>query len=163
MLISKNISPAWKLLISVMVCESVGFISGFLTMTDMNIWFDTLNKPSWNPPSDLFGPVWTALYLLMGVSLWLVWKSPVPYEAKKKPELIFIIQLLLNFCWSFLFFKCHSPSLAFADIILMLIAILLTIISFSKVSRLAAVLLIPYIGWVSFAAILNYTIWIMNS
>ena len=128
----------------------------------MNPWFETLNKPSWNPPAYLFAPVWTLLYLLMGISLWLIWKSNTPAPQKINLIILFSLQLFLNFWRSIIFFKFHSPALALLNIILMLILILLTIINFSKISKPAARLLVPYIAWVSFATILNYTICILN-
>ena len=159
---NKNISSTWKLIIAILICESTGIISGLIANTNRNPWFDTLNKPSWNPPSFLFAPVWTTLYLLMGISLWLIWKSNTPAPQKINLIILFSSQLFLNFWWSIIFFKFHSPALALLNIILMLILILLTIINFSKFSKAAAWLLVPYIAWVSFATILNYTIWVLN-
>ena len=158
----KSISPIWKLLFAILICEGTGITSGLIANTGMNAWFDTLNKPSWNPPAYLFAPVWILLYLLMGISLWLIWKSNIPAPQKNNLIILFALQLFLNFWWSIIFFKFHSPALAFIDIILMLILILLTIINFSKFSKPAAWLLVPYIAWVSFATILNFTIWILN-
>ena len=159
---NKSMSPILKLFIAVLICESTGIISGLIANTGMNPWFNTLSKPSWNPPAFLFAPVWTILYLLMGISLWLIWKSNTPAPQKINAIILFALQLFLNFWWSIIFFKFHSPAVALVDIILMLILILLTIISFSKLSKPAAWLLVPYIVWVSFATILNYTIWVLN-
>lgn len=157
-----RISPFWKLVIAVVICEATGIVSGLLSQSGMSPWFDTLDKPSWNPPGYVFGPVWTFLYLLMGTALWLIWKSDAPEPQKKSAELSFAIQLFLNFWWSIIFFKFHSPALAFAEIMLLLITILITIFRFAPISRLAAWLLVPYVAWVSFASILNYTIWMLN-
>ena len=160
---SKNtITPVWKLVIAILLCEFTGILSAFVSQTSNNEWFLSLNKPSWNPPSYLFAPVWTFLYLLMGISLWLVWKSKVPEHKKKQACLVFAVQLFLNFWWSILFFRFHSPGIAFIDIVLMIVMILATIFAFARISRAAAWLLVPYISWVCFAAILNYTIWSMN-
>ena len=159
---SKTISSTWKLIISIFICEATGIISALFANTSMNPWFSTLNKPSWNPPAFLFAPVWTTLYLLMGISLWLIWKSAVPAPQKNKAIILFSLQLFLNFWWSIIFFRFHSPALALVEIIVLLILILLTIISFSKLSKPAAWLLIPYIAWVAFATILNYSIWDLN-
>jgi tryptophan-rich sensory protein len=148
--------------IAVVICEATGILSGLISQTYMNPWFDTLNKPSWNPPGYIFGPVWTFLYLLMGTALWLVWKSDAPEQKKKNAELIFALQLFLNFWWSILFFRFHSPAFAFMEIILLLATIFITIFRFAPISRTAAWLMVPYISWVSFASILNYTIWMMN-
>jgi translocator protein len=159
---SNELSSTWKFIIAVFICESVGITSGLLTQNDTITWFSTLNKPSWNPPAYLFGPVWTTLYFLMGVSLWLIWKIDAPEAQKLRAELTFAVQLFLNFMWSILFFKCHSPALAFADILLMIVAILITISRFAKISKTAAWLLIPYLAWVCFATVLNYSIWMRN-
>ncbi len=158
----KIISSTGKLFIAILICEGTGIISGLIANTGMNPWFETLNKPSWNPPAYLFAPVWTLLYLLMGISLWLIWKSNTPAAQKINLIILFSSQLFLNFWWSIIFFKFHSPALALADIILLLILILFTIITFSKISKPAAGLLVPYTAWVSFATILNSTIWALN-
>ena len=113
-----RLSPFWKWIIAVALCEATGIVSALLSQTYMNVWFDNLNKPSWNPPDYVFGPVWTFLYLLMGTALWLVWKSDAPEPEKKNAEWMFACQLFLNFWWSILFFRFHSPGLAFAEIIL---------------------------------------------
>jgi translocator protein len=162
MTVNKNVSSFWKLTISVIICETIGIASGLLTQSEMNTWFTTLNKPSWNPPSYLFAPVWTTLYLLMGIALWLIWKSDALEQSKIKAIIIFAIQLFFNFWWSILFFKFHSPALALFDIVLMIITILISIFHFAPISKLAAWLLIPYLFWVCFATVLNYSIWMLN-
>jgi tryptophan-rich sensory protein len=126
------------------------------------MWFDNLHKPTWNPPGYLFAPVWTTLYLLMGISLALIWKSKTTHSKKRNAYLLFATQLILNFCWSILFFHFHSPTLALVDIVLMAITITLTIFSFSAFSKLASWLLVPYLTWVIFATILNFSIWYLN-
>ncbi len=160
---TQGIPSLWKLIIAILICEAVGISSGLLSRAGMNTWFDMLNKPGWNPPAYLFGPVWTTLYFLMGISLWLIWKSNAAAVKKRNAVALFAIQLFLNFWWSLLFFKFHSPELAFIDIMLLLITIFFTIYYFSGISKLAAWLLVPYIAWVSFATVLNYTIWKLNS
>jgi translocator protein len=157
-----HISSSWKLVISIFICQVIGISSGLLSQNDNSTWFETLNKPSWNPPGYLFAPVWTFLYLLMGISLWLVWKSNASQPQKLKSVIIFAIQLFLNFCWSILFFRFHSPELALVDILLLITTIILTMFTFSTISRLASWLLVPYISWVCFAAMLNYTIYFLN-
>ena len=159
---TQKLAPVWKYIICIILCEGVGISSGLLASANNNLWFNALQKPSWNPPAYLFGPVWTALYLLMGISLAIIWNNKSPESTKRQAYLIFAIQLILNFCWSIFFFHFHSPALALCDILLMTITILLTIFSFSKFSKTAAWLLVPYISWVSFAAILNFTIWNLN-
>ncbi len=157
-----SISPFWKIVIAILICEATGIVSGLISQADMNPWFDTLNKPSWNPPGAVFAPVWTTLYLLMGISLGLVWKSSAPEPEKKAAEYLFAAQLFLNFWWSIVFFKFHSLGGAFLIIVLMIITIIWTIFKFAPISRAASWLLVPYISWVCFASILNYTIWSLN-
>lgn len=139
-----------------------GGISGFFTVTGVESWYQYINKPSWNPPNWVFGPVWTTLYIMMGIGLFLVWKADASRDLKKIAMVLFGAQLLLNFFWSFIFFKLEQPGWAFAEIVVMWLFILMTIFAFAQVSKPAAWLLVPYISWVSFAAILNYTIWRMN-
>ena len=157
-----KITSFTKAVIAILICETVGVLSGFLSSAGMNGWFDTLQKPSWNPPGWLFAPVWTTLYLMMGVALWLVWKSEKPEAEKTKAAQVFALQLFLNFWWSLIFLHFHAPGLAFLDILLMVATITWTIFRFAPISRLAAWLLVPYLSWVCFATILNHTIWSMN-
>ena len=152
-----------KLIIAIAIPVAVGGISGFFTATGVDSWYQTINKPSWNPPGWIFGPVWTTLYVMMGIALYLVWKSNASEGVKKNAVTIFAIQLILNFFWSFIFFDQQQPGWALVEIIIMWIAILLTIFAFAKVNKTAAWLLVPYISWVSFATILNYTIWKLNN
>lgn len=122
-------------------------------------WYEYISKPAFSPPNWVFGPVWTTLYLLMGISLYIVWNS----KAKKKNAITWYgVQLFLNAIWTPIFFGLQNPTLAFIDILLLWTAILITIISFSKISKNAAYLMIPYILWVSFAAILNLAIIMLN-
>jgi translocator protein len=125
-------------------------------------WFATLNKPVWNPPSWLFGPVWTILYSVMAVSAWLVWREG-GWVKQRWPLILFLMQLILNALWTPLFFAAHSPALAFVEIVLLWLMIAATLWSFWPVSRFASLLLIPYLAWVSFAAVLNFTIWQLNA
>ena len=150
-----------SLIVCVLICLAVGGLAGYATQTSVTTWFPTLNKPFFNPPSWLFGPVWTILYILMGVALWFVWKAPQTQE-RKNGIIIFAVQLVLNFLWSFLFFGMKNPLFALVDIVLMLIAITLTIIIFRKVSTKTTPLLVPYLAWVSFATVLNASIWWLN-
>ena len=159
---TNKISSTWKFIIAILLCESVGISSGLLASAKNNIWFDRLNTPTWNPPAYLFAPVWTTLYLLMGISLGIIWNNKTPELNKRSAYFLFGLQLFLNFWWSIIFFKFHSPAFALLDILLMDIVIITTIVSFSKFSKLAAWLLVPYIAWVLFATILNFTIWNLN-
>ncbi len=145
-----------KLVSSIILCELAGIIGSFFTISAISNWYIYLNKPSFSPPNYLFGPVWTTLYFLMGVSLYLVW------QKKKKVPSIFWVQLFLNAIWSILFFGLKSPILGLLDIIFLLIAIVLTVKSFYKSSKAAAFLLLPYLAWVTFATVLNFSIWILN-
>ncbi|MEM7481566.1 MAG: TspO/MBR family protein [Acidobacteriota bacterium] len=127
-------------------------------------WYEALNRPSWNPPNWIFGPVWTVLYILIATSAWLVWR-----QGKKQPEAptatalaTWTVQLVLNALWSWIFFGLHQLAGAFAEVCLLWIAIALTIGLFGRVHKLAAWLLVPYLAWVSFAAFLNFTIWRLN-
>lgn len=155
-------SNTLKLIIAVALPLVVGATSGFFTMTGVESWYQTINKPSWNPPNWVFGPVWTTLYILMGVALFLVWKADTSAELKKIAISLFAVQLVLNFFWSFIFFYLQQPGWAVLELAIMWIFILLTIFAFAQVSKTAAWLLVPYISWVSFAGILNYTIWKLN-
>jgi tryptophan-rich sensory protein len=150
-----------KFILAVLFTLVFGGLGGIVTSNEITNWYAGLHKPSFNPPNYLFGPVWTLLYFLMGISLYLIWKQ-LPSPSKTKSIILFFIQFGLNFCWSFIFFKFHKPGFAFAEIILMWIFILLTILSFSKLNKTAAWLLVPYIAWVSFATLLNYSIWQLN-
>ena len=125
-------------------------------------WYAALKKPAWNPPGWIFGPVWTALYTMMAVAAWLVWRQG-GWGSQRKPLRIFLEQLALNALWTPLFFGLHRPGLAFSEIVLLWLAIAATIAVFRPVSRVAAWLLAPYLAWVSFAAVLNFTLWRLNS
>jgi translocator protein len=152
-----------KLFISILVPLAVGGLSGFFTTSGVDGWYATANKPSFNPPNWIFAPVWTTLYVLMGIAFYLVWKSTNTTIAVKQTAIVlFVLQLTLNFFWSIIFFKLQLTGWALAEIIAMWIAILLTILWFGKISSTAAWLLVPYICWVSFATVLNYSIWKLN-
>jgi tryptophan-rich sensory protein len=121
-------------------------------------WYASLNKPSWNPPAWLFGPVWTALYLMMATAAWLVWKR----SGWGKAMAFYGIQLVFNAAWTPIFFGAHQPGWALVDIIAMWVAIAVTMIAFFRVSKAAGWLMVPYFAWVSFAMVLNFTLWRMN-
>jgi len=149
-----------KAILSITICLAVGGISGYITADAIPDWYVNINKPSFNPPNWLFGPVWTTLYIMMGIAFFLIWKSHSP--LKHKAMLIFSVQLILNFFWSILFFNFHLLGIALIEILCMWLFILLSIISFYPVSKVAAYLLIPYLLWVSFASVLNFAIWQLN-
>src|SRR5450432_249470 len=142
-----------KLIVSILLTVGLGLLGGIFTATEIHGWFAQLNKPSWNPPNWFFAPVWTTLYLLMGIALYLVWKTNANTDTKRWAIVMFIVQFALNFIWSDIFFKQHQTGWAFVDIVVLWLAILCSIISFSKINKTAAWLLVPYISWVSFAAI----------
>ena len=146
----------------VVIPLAIGAISGYITSGEINGgWFSSLEKPSFQPPDNLFGPVWSTLYLLMGISLYLVWKSPKT-NLRKTALLIFGIQLFLNFWWSILFFSFHLLFISIIDITIMWVLILYMIILFRRTKASAGYLNIPYLLWVSFATVLNISIWILN-
>jgi tryptophan-rich sensory protein len=150
-----------SLLVFFVICFAVAGLGSLVTTPNIPTWYAALSKPSWNPPNWLFGPVWTSLYAMMAIAGWLVWKR-AGWEAGRTAMIIFALQLILNLAWSFIFFGAHQMGLAFLEIILLWLAIVATIVSFSSLSKTAAALLIPYWLWVSFAATLNFTIWRLN-
>ena len=140
------------------LCLAVGIIAGLVTAPAVIEWYPTLAKPSWTPPSWLFAPAWTVLYILMAVAAWLVWKA----GNAKAALILFFGQLLLNLAWSVLFFGARSPGFGLIDVTAMWLAIAATIFAFAFRSRLAAFLMVPYLCWVSFAAALNASIFMLN-
>ncbi|RXA17065.1 tryptophan-rich sensory protein [Methanosarcina sp. MSH10X1] len=153
----------FKLLVSILLCQLAGAIGSVFTASSLENWYLLLEKPTFNPPSWVFFPVWVTLYTLMGISFYLVWEKGFQKEGVKMALLIFGVQLGLNTLWSFLFFGLKSPFYAFVEIILLWLAICLTILKFREISKLASYLLFPYLLWVSFAMLLNYYLWILNS
>jgi len=151
-----------KLVVSIVICQLAGFMGSLLTTPSIPTWYASLNKPSFNPPNWVFAPVWTTLFVLMGISAYLVWNQGLQNAPVKRALIMFLVQLALNVFWSFLFFKLQSPTYAFVEITVLWIAIALTIVAFVRISRPAAFLLIPYIVWVSFAAVLNSSIARLN-
>ena len=149
------------LILCIILTVLVGAISGIATTNSIKDWYVAISKPFFNPPNYLFGPVWTVLYILMGISFFLILRSPKS-DLRNKAIVVFCIQLVLNFCWSFIFFKFHLIGLAFVEIILIWLSIIWMILVFSKINKAAAYLQVPYFLWVSFASILNYSIWYLN-
>ena len=141
----------WKLVISILVPFVASAIGGLFTASSVSTWYFNLVKPPFNPPNWIFGPVWTILYLLMGISLYLVWVN----KYDKAALTVFGVQLFLNVLWSVLFFGLQKPLFSFVEIIILWISILITIIYFYRINKISAYLLVPYLLWVSFAAILN--------
>ena len=152
-----------KLIIALIVPQLFAIAGALFTETGLNSWYNLIEKPAFNPPNWVFGPVWTILYILMGISAFLIWRQKLDKKEIRFALLIFIFQLALNLFWSFIFFGLENPGIALTEIISLWFAILATIIAFYQINKVAAYLLIPYILWVSFAAFLNYSIWNLNN
>lgn len=163
MLTSKKIPLIWKVILTILLCEITGMTSALISNGDMYPWFDTLNKPSWNPPDYVFAPVWITLYFLMGISLGLIWQHGAAEINKRPLYFLFFLQLFLNFWWSIIFFKFHFIGLALLDIVALVVILFCTMISFLRYSKVSAWLLVPYLVWVCFATILNYAMWDLNN
>jgi tryptophan-rich sensory protein len=146
----------------VVVCLGAGGLGSVFTRASIGTWYPTIEKPSWNPPGWVFGPVWTALYVMMAVAAWLVWR-PKGVAGARVPLGLFAVQLALNAAWSPVFFGLRSPGAAFGVIVALWIAIVATVVSFLRANAAAGWLLVPYLGWVSFASVLNFTIWRLNA
>lgn len=152
-----------RLIISILVCQLAGFVGSIFTRASVSTWYAALNKPSFNPPNGVFSPVWITLYVLMGISAFMVWNQGLDKREVKAALIVFGVQLVLNALWSAAFFGLRSPFAGLIVIVGLWIFILLTILYFFRVSSTAGVLLLPYMGWVSFAAVLNFSLWRLNS
>lgn len=150
-----------KLVASVILCQLAGFLGSLFTTPAIPTWYATLKKPFFTPPNWIFSPVWISLFILMGISLFFVWRR-TDHPHFKFAFIFFFVQLILNILWSIVFFGLRSPLVGLLDILLLWIAILFTILNFLKVSTFAGILLLPYFSWVSFAALLNFSLWILN-
>ena len=150
-----------KLVASIILCQLAGFLGSLFTTPAIPTWYATLRKPFFTPPNWIFSPVWITLFILMGISLFFVWRR-TDHPKFKIAFIFFFGQLILNVLWSVAFFGLRSPLLGLIDIVLLWIAILLTIQNFLKVSKMAGFLLFPYPLWVGFAALLNFFLWILN-
>jgi len=155
-------SKILKLMTAILFCQVVGVVGSLFTYPSIQTWYATVRKPDFTPPNWVFAPVWIILFVLMGISAYLIWIKGLENKNIRIALLIFGIQLVLNGLWSFLFFGLQSPLYAFFEVIILWLVILLTITKFSKISKTAGLLLIPYIIWVSFAAILNFYIVRLN-
>jgi tryptophan-rich sensory protein len=136
-------------------------IGGYFTFVSVETWYQTLNKPNFNPPDWVFGPVWTTLYILMGVSIWLIWKKETS-KIRTISMIIFWVQFFFNIFWTYLFFGIQRIDLGLFEIFFLIFLILINIIYFYKIDKIASYLLVPYVLWVSYASILNYKIWVLN-
>ncbi len=146
----------------IVICLGAGGLGAIATTPEIEGWYTTIAKPSWNPPDDIFGPVWTTLYVLMAIAAWLVWK-PAGFKSAEVPLTLFAAQLALNIAWSWIFFALHQPGWAFAEIVFLWLTIVATTVAFFRSSKVAGLLLLPYLAWVTFASVLNFTIWQINS
>ena len=151
-----------QLIVALLVAQLAGIVGSVFTASSVSTWYLGIVKPSFNPPSWLFGPVWVTLFFLMGLALYLVWNSGLDAPGVKAALVLFAIQWVLNILWSVFFFGLRSPFLAFIEIVLLWISIVATVAFFYRISFAAAILLVPYLLWVSFAAILNLSIWRLN-
>jgi translocator protein len=148
---------------SVALCFTAAAIGSVAVTRTIETWYVALHKPSWNPPNWLFAPVWTTLYLLMAISAWLIWRNRDASPTQARLALwLFLIQLALNAAWSWIFFAFMLPGAALVEIVVLWIVILATIIAAWPISRTASLLLVPYLGWVTFASVLNATLWRLN-
>jgi tryptophan-rich sensory protein len=149
------------LAVLIAICLGAGGLGAIATTPEIDGWYRSLAKPTWNPPDSVFGPVWTTLFVMMAIAAWLVWK-PAGVKAAATPLALFASQLVLNVAWSWIFFGMHQPGWAFVEIVALWMAIVATTVAFFRRSKVAGCLLVPYLAWVSFAAVLNFTIWMLN-
>ena len=151
-----------RLVMAIVLCQIAGLVGSLFTTPAILTWYANLHKPNVAPPNWVFAPVWTTLYLLMGISLFMIWNARRGKDASRKPIIMFIVQLALNVLWSYLFFGLKSPLLGLIGIVVLWFMIVLTAIFFFRVSKVAASLLIPYLAWVSLASYLNYLLYTLN-
>ena len=157
-----TLQQAIGLVAAIVICFAAAGLGGLVTTPQIPNWYADLAKPTWTPPDWIFGPVWSLLYLMMAVAAWLVWRE-AGFAGAKWPLALFAIQLALNSLWSVLFFGFQNPGAAAIEIVILWTAILATLVAFWNRSMLAGGLLLPYLTWVSYAAVLNVAIWQMNS
>jgi translocator protein len=152
----------FKFIVAILLCEGIGVLGAIFTVSSISSWYQALNKPYFSPPNWVFGPVWVILYFLIGISLFLVWENGKKSKAYRQAKILFYTQLGLNFLWPVIFFGMRLPVFAFQEIIVLWVFIIFTFLSFIKISKSSGLLLIPYFLWVSFAALLNLFIIILN-
>jgi len=151
-----------KLVVSLAACQAAGIVGGLFTASSIGSWYAGLNKPSFNPPNWVFGPVWITLYVLMGIALYLVWTGDFPGKMKQTAMILFFVQLVLNMLWTFFFFYLQKPFLGLIEIIVLLVFIVLTMWKFYSLRPAAAYLMVPYLLWVGFATVLTFSLWNLN-
>jgi len=152
----------WKLVVSIVACLAAGGIGSVFTREAIPTWYATLEKPTFNPPNWLFAPVWTLLYIMMGIAAFLVWRKGLENRQVRIALIVFLVQLVLNALWSVAFFGLESPLYGVVVIAALWVAILFTVLKFYRISLAASVLVWPYLLWVTFAAVLNVSIWLLN-
>ncbi|MBS1717361.1 MAG: tryptophan-rich sensory protein [Armatimonadetes bacterium] len=152
-------SSGLALVVSITIAIAAGALGGIATSKVIPTWYAGLKKPAWNPPSWVFGPVWTVLYIMMAVAAWLVWERS---GLTGLAPVFYFVQLGLNVLWSFIFFGMRKPGPAFAELVVFWLAILATMVAFWQIDPIAGLLLAPYLLWVGFAGVLNFTIWRLN-
>ncbi len=145
----------------IILCLAVSAGGGAITATSVDTWYQALEKPTFNPPDWLFAPVWNLLYLLMGIAAWRVW-GLTSSRALRLVFLVFGLQLCLNLIWSYLFFGLQRIDLALVEIVILLVVIFINMVMFRNIDRLAGLLLVPYVAWVTYATILNASLWVLN-
>jgi len=158
----KRISSWAALAGFIALCLAVGALGGWVTASSVATWYPTLTKPSWTPPNSIFGPVWTALYVIMAFAAWLIWRKDTRFAGVRVALILFFAQLALNFLWSLLFFGLRAPGFALIDIVILLLVLILTVWAFFQQSRWAGLIMLPYLVWVAFATALTFTIWRLN-
>ncbi|KND51436.1 MAG: tryptophan-rich sensory protein [Parcubacteria bacterium C7867-001] len=157
-----TLKDIFRLLVSLGIPQIAGGVGAIFSVAAIPSWYASLVRPSLAPPNWVFGPVWTTLFLLMGIALFLVWRKGINVLGGKTALVWFSVQLALNVLWSFLFFGLKSPSFALIEIAILWVSIMATILAFNKISRIAALLLLPYLLWTSFAAYLNALFFVLN-
>lgn len=151
-----------RLIVAIVACQSAGLLGALATQTGSSSWYQQLHKPPFNPPGWVFGPVWTALYLMMAVAAWLVWRQGLSIRPVRVALVLFAAQLALNVAWTPVFFGMRSIVGGLVVIVLLLAAIVATTAAFWPLSRPAAGLMLPYLGWVCFATVLNASFLVLN-
>ena len=151
-----------RLVVSIVISQLAGGLGAIFTTPAIPTWYASLNKPAFNPPNTVFFPVWTTLYTLMGIAAFLVWRKGLHERRVRVALVIFVIQLVLNLAWTIIFFGLYSLFGAVVAIVFLWIAIVINIVAFWRISKAAGALLIPYILWVSFAGLLNVSVWMLN-
>ncbi len=152
----------WKLIASIIICQLAGIIGALFNQPSIKTWYTGLSKPLFTPPNWVFGPVWVILFLIMGVSLYISWKTPASSNLKYAAMIAFTVQLILNTSWSYFFFYLQNPLYGLIEISILWVFILVTIFLFYKIRPVAGLLLIPYFLWVTFATLLTFSIWNIN-